>query len=153
TRLKVPVVAEYDTASRGLTLPTARTSVTRIVVLSPNFSCAASGATNTLLGSDAVNFAVVSAVTPSTVAVMRASPVAVLVRLARAMLLPSASMAAGVIWPRLVRNATRRRPAGSSAATLAVTTTAVTPSAGADGSADTTITSAGLLPVNATLNS
>src|SRR6266513_1421783 len=129
-------------------------SVTRIDVVPPDFSSTASGATNTLSGNAAVNCAVVSAVSPSTVAVIRATPVVVLMTLARAMLLPSASIATGVICPSVVRNATVRRPAGRSGATVEVTTTGVTPSADPeDGATDTVMMFAGLTEVNTMVNS
>jgi hypothetical protein len=97
TRLNDPmaapvlVLAEYVTSRRGLTVPIERRSVTRIDVLAPDFRSTASGATNTRSGSAGVNWAVVSAVTPSTVAVMRATPLVVPTSVVRATLLPSAS--------------------------------------------------------------
>jgi hypothetical protein len=126
TRLNVPnaapvlVVAENVTWSRGLIAPTDRRSVTRIPLVPPELSVTVSGATNTASGNDEVNCAVVSALVPSTVAVILAVPTTTLVTLARAVLLPSASTEAGVICPNVVRNATVRRPAGRFAATVAV---------------------------------
>ena len=84
-RLKVPidapvaVVAVYVAISGELTVPSVRTSVTRMVVLPPVWSVEASGATNTRSGYAAVNCADVSAMTASTVAVTRAWPTVVLV--------------------------------------------------------------------------
>ena len=83
-------------------------------------------------GSAGLNFTVVSAVVPSTVAVIRAVPVIALTRLVRATLLPSASTAAGISSPSVVENVTVRRCAGSPGATVAEITSGVTPSAGAD---------------------
>src|SRR5262245_27620270 len=119
-----------------------------------DFSSTLSGETNTRSGYAVVNCAVVSALTPSTVAVTRAVPVVVLINVVRATLLPSASMRAGVTVPSVVRNATARRPAGRPAATVAETMIAVAPSAGAaPGDVDTVMTLDGFGLVNETLNS
>src|SRR5881394_970932 len=159
TRLKVPidapvfVVALKVTMSGELTLPIVRTTVTRIVVLPPVWRVEASGATNTRSGYAAVNCADVPAVTPSTVAVTRASPTVVLLIVARAVLLPSASMAAGVTVPSVVLNATSRRPDGRLEATVAVTRIVDMPSAGADPLVLTVTTSDGFADVKFTVNS
>src|SRR5881394_968388 len=124
TRLKVPidapvfVVALKVTMSGELTLPIVRTSVTRMVVLPPVWRVEASGATNTRSGYAAVNCADVPAVTPSTVAV-----------------------------PRVVLNATSRRPDGRLEATVAVTRIVDIPSAGANPLVLTVTTSDGFADV------